>query len=141
MRRCVLDEKVRYHTYKLEREEDLFYSALNYAGTNSTTIYQIDYSDIFYSAYYFSDGNLTDINIYYIKSKKLQEEILRNKRNIIKFDPGTKNWKSFEGEIRDTSAWLFVLRVLIASSKEIHEINKLETEYSKLVNAVKPAMA
>ena len=136
-----MDEKVRFHTHKLEREEDLFYSALNFAGANSTTIYQIDYSDIFYSAYYFSDGNLTDINIYYIKSKKLQEEILRNKRNIIKFDPGTKNWKSFEGEIRDTSAWLFILRILFASSKEVHEINRLETEYSKWVNAVKPAMA
>ena len=30
--------------------------------------------------------------------------------------------------------------VLFASSKEIHEINKLETEYSKWLNATKPAM-
>ncbi|KAF6242435.1 hypothetical protein C6988_08540 [Nitrosopumilus sp. b1] len=127
-----MDDKIRYHSHKLEREEDLFCSALNYAGTNTTVINQVEYSDVFYSTYYFSDGNLTDINVYYVTSKKLQNEINRQQSNIIKFDPGTRSWSAFKGEMRDTSTWLFVLRVLFTSSREIEEIQRLESEYKRL---------
>ena len=85
-----MDEKSRYHVYKLEREKDLFCSVLNYGGTGSANIYQIEDSDYFYSAYYFSDGNLNDINIYYVRSKMLQDIVAR-KGNVIKFEPGTGN--------------------------------------------------
>lgn len=125
-----MDEKSRYHVYKLEREKDLFSSALNYAGTGTATIYQIEDSDYFYSAYYFSDGNLTDINIYYVRSKALQDIIAR-KGNVIKFEPGTGQWEYYRGELKDTHGWLFVLRIMFTSSKEIQEIYKLEHDFER----------
>ena len=125
-----MDETSRYHVYKLEREKDLFYSSLNYAGTGTATIYQIENSDYFYSAYYFSDGNLTDVNIYYVRSKGLQD-IITHKGNLIKFEPGTGQWEHYQGELKDTYGWLFVLRILFSSSKEIQEIYKLEYDFER----------
>ena len=125
-----MDEKSRYHVYKLEREKDLFCSSLNYAGTGTATIYQIENSDFFYSVYYFSDGNLTDVNIYYVRSNELQKKI-ENKGNLIKFEPGTGQWESHQGELKDIYGWLFVLRILFSSSKEIQEIYKLEHDFER----------
>ena len=125
-----MDDKTRYHVYKLEREKDLFSISLNYTGAGSATIYQIEDSDYFYASYYFSDGNITDINIYYVRSKVLQD-IIVHKGNVIKFEPGIGHWESYHGEIKDIYAWLFVLRILFASSKEIQEIYKLEHDYER----------
>lgn len=125
-----MDEKSRYHVYKLEREKDLFYSSLNYAGTGTATIYQIEDSDYFYSIYYFSDGNLTDVNIYYVRSRELQD-MIRHKGNLVRFEPGTGQWEHHRGELKDIYGWLFVLRILFASSREIQEIYKLEHDYER----------
>ena len=125
-----MDEKSRYHVYKLEREKDLFCSVLNVSGTGSANIYQIEDSDYFYSAYYFSDGNLTDVNLYYVRSKMLQDMVAQ-KGNVIKFEPGTGNWDSHQGELKDIFCWLFVLRIMFSSSKEIKEIFKLEEDYER----------
>ena len=134
-----MEEKSRYHVYKLEREKDLFCSSLNYSGTGTATIYQIENSDYFYSVYYFSDGNLTDVNIYYVRSKKLQE-IISQKDNLVKFEPGTGNWEYYHGDLKDTYGWLFVLRILFSSSKEIQEIYKLEHEFEKSYKIKQTAM-
>ena len=125
-----MEEKSRYHVYKLEREKDLFCSSLNFAGTGTATIYQIENSDYFYSTFYFSDGNLTDVNIYYVRSKTLQE-LIANEGNVIKFEPGTGRWEYYQGELKDIYGWLFVLRILFASSKEIQEIYKLEHDFER----------
>ncbi|WP_299291696.1 hypothetical protein [Nitrosopumilus sp.] len=125
-----MDEKSRYHVYKLEREKDLFCSVLNVSGTGSANIYQIEDSDYFYSAYYFSDGNLTDVNLYYIRSKMLQDLVAR-KGNVIRFQPGTGEWDSHQGELKDIYCWLFVLRIMFSSAKEIKEIYKLEEDYER----------
>ena len=125
-----MEEKSRYRVYKLQREKDLFCSALNYSGTGSANIYQIENSDYFYSAYYFSDGNLTDINLYYVRSKALQE-IIACKGNVIKFEPGTGEWEHHQGELKEIYAWLFILRIMFSSSKEIQEIYKLDEAYER----------
>ena len=125
-----MEEKSRYHVYKLQQEKDLFCSALNYSGSGSANIYQIEDSDYFYSAYYFSDGNLTDINLYYVRSKALQEIIAR-KGNVIKFEPGTGEWEYHQGELKEIYAWLFILRIMFSSSKEIQEIYKLDEDYER----------
>ena len=125
-----MNDKSRYHVYKLEREKDLFCSSLNYSGTGTATIYQIENSDYFYSVYYFSDGNLTDVNIYYVRSKALQE-IISQKGNLVKFEPGIGKWEHHHGELKDTYGWLFILRILFSSSKEIQEIYKLEHEFER----------
>ena len=125
-----MDEKRRYHVYKFEREKDLFSISLNYTGAGSATINQIEDSDYFYAAFYFSDGNITDINIYYVRSKVLQD-IINHKGNVIKFEPGTGHWESYHGELKEIYAWLFVLRVILASSKEIQEIYKLEHDFER----------
>ena len=125
-----MDEKSRYRVYKLEREEDLFYSVLNFNGTGSANIYQIEDSDYFYSAYYFSDGNLTDINLYYVRSKTLQDMVAR-KGNVLKFEPGTGEWDFHQGELKDIYCWLFVLRIMFTSSREIKEIYKLDEGYER----------
>ena len=134
-----MEEQSRYHVYKLEREKDLFCSSLNYSGTGTATIYQIENSDYFYSVYYFSDGNLTDVNIYYVRSKELQQ-IISQKGNLVKFEPGTGNWEHYHGELKDTYGWLFVLRILFSSSKEIQEIYKLEHEFEKSYKIKQTAM-
>lgn len=125
-----MDEKSRYRVYKLEREEDLFYSVLNFNGTRSANIYQIEDSDYFYSAYYFSDGNLTDINLYYVRSKTLQDMVAR-KGNVLKFEPGTGEWDFYQGELKEIYCWLFVLRIMLTSSREIEEIYKLDEGYER----------
>lgn len=125
-----MDEKSRYHVYKLEREKDLFCSSLSYTGTGTANIYQIEDSDYFFSTYYFSDGNLTDVNIYYVRSKMLQD-IIAHKGNVIKFVPGTGQWEYHQGELKDIYGWVFVLRIMFTSSKEIQEIYKLEHEFER----------
>jgi len=125
-----MDEKSRYRVYKLEREKDLFCSVLNFGGTGSANIYQIEDSDYFYSAYYFSDGNLNDVNIYYVRSKTLQN-IIASKGNVIKFEPGTGEWEYHQGELKDIYCWLFVLRIMFSSSPEIQEIYKLDEYYQR----------
>jgi len=125
-----MDGKSRYHIYRLEREKDLFCSSLNYTGTGNATIYHIEDSDFFYSIYYFSDGNLTDMNVYYVRSKALQETIAQ-KGNLIRFVPGTGEWEFHRGELKDIYGWVFVLRIVHASSREIHEIYRLEEDYEK----------
>ena len=134
-----MEEKSRYHVYKLEREKDLFCSSLNYSGTGTATIYQIENSDYFYSVYYFSDGNLTDVNIYYVRSKELQQ-IISQKGNLVKFEAGTGNWEHYHGELKDTYGWLFVLRILFSSSTEVQEIYKLEHEFEKSYKIKQTAM-
>ncbi len=125
-----MEEKSRYRVYKLEREKDLFCSALDFSGQGITNIYQIEDSDYFYSSYYFSDGNITDINLYYVRSKKLQD-IIAQKGNVIKFEPGTGEWGYHQGELKEIYCWLFVLRIMFTSSKEIQEILKLDEDYQR----------
>ena len=125
-----MEEKSRYRVYKLERENDLFCSALSYSGTGTTNIYQIEDSDFFYSAHYFSDGNLSDVNLYYVRSKKLQK-IITEQENLIKFEPGTGEWESYQGELKEIYAWLFILRITFTSSKEVQEIYKLDEDYQR----------
>lgn len=125
-----MNEEIKYHVYKLLREEDLFYGSLNCIEARSATVYQIENSDLFYSTCYFSDGNR---HIYYVKSKKLQDAILQ-KGNVIKFTPGTGEWEFFKGELKEIYAWLFVLRIMFSSSKEIQEIYTLEKKHEKCYN-------
>jgi len=118
------------------REEDLFCGALNYVGASSATVYQIENSDLFYTTCYFSDGNL---HLYYVKSKRLQDAILQ-KGNIIKFIPGTGEWEPHKGELKEIYAWLFVLRIMRTSSKDIQEIYKLEHEFEICCNIKQTAV-
>jgi hypothetical protein len=119
-----LKSKAKYHTYKLESEIDLFTCILDYRGSNSTTIFQIESTDIFYKPLYFSDGDLTDINIYYVKSKNLKNATEISK--VIKFNPGTSEWHPAKDLIEETHGWIFISRVLDTSSTEIQQILQLE---------------
>lgn len=119
-----LAAKVNYHVYKLEGEEDLFTCVLDHSTSNSTTIFQIGFTDIFYKPLYFSDGDLTDVNIYYVKSRRLKQGA--NTSKVIKFDLGNSEWYPVRDEIKETHGWLFVSRVLETTSREIHEILQLE---------------
>ena len=132
-----MDVQTRYHVYRLEKEIDLYSISLNYTQSGSATIYQIDDTDYFYGAYYFSDGNITDINIYYIRSKTIKQ-MLAKKGNVIKFAPGTGEWEFHQGELKEIFAWIFVLRILHASSKEIEEIYKLEIQFQEKKPFKKP---
>lgn len=116
--------RVNYHVYKLESEEDLFTCVLDYSSSNATTIFQIGLTDIFYKPLYFSDGDLTDVNLYYVKSLKLREG--SNTSKVIKFNPGSSEWYPAKGEIKETHGWIFISRVLETTSKEIHEVLQLE---------------
>lgn len=108
----------------------MFFHSLNHYGASSATLYQIESSDYFYAPYYFSDGNISDINIYYVRSKKLQNAISQ-KGNTIKFIPGTGDWEPHNGELKEIYAWLFILRVTFTSSMEIQEIYNLEKEFER----------
>jgi hypothetical protein len=119
-----LISKVNYHVYKLEGEEDLFTCVLDYSGSNATTVFQIGVTDIFYKPLYFSDGDLTDVNIYYVKSQRLKEGADTSK--VIKFNPGNSEWYPVRGEVKETHGWIFISRVLETTSREIHEILQLE---------------
>ena len=116
--------KVNYHVYKLESEEDLFTCVLDYSNSNATTIFQIGSTEIFYKPLYFSDGDLTDVNLYYVKSPKLKEG--SNTSKVIKFNPGNSEWYPVRGEIKETHGWIFISRVLETTSREIHEVLQLE---------------
>lgn len=59
------------------------------------------------------------------------QDIVARKGNVIKFEPGTGNWDSHQGELKDIFCWLFVLRIMFSSSKEIKEIYKLEEDYER----------
>lgn len=103
---------------------DLFTCILDYRGSNTTTVFQIGFTDIFYKPLYFSDGDLTDINIYYVKSKNLKDATDVSK--VIKFNPGTSEWHPARDDIEDTHGWIFISRVLDTSSTEIQKILQLE---------------
>ena len=56
---------------------------------------------------------------------------MRLNQILIKFEPGTGEWAHYQGELKDIHGWLFVLRTLFASSKEIQEIYKLEHDFER----------
>ncbi len=116
--------KVNYHVYKLEGEEDLFTCVLDYSNSNAATVFQIGLTEIFYKPLYYSDGDLTDVNLYYVKSQKLKEG--SNTGKVIKFNPGNSEWYPVRGEIKETHGWISISRVLETTSREIHEILQLE---------------
>ena len=55
--------------------------------------------------------------------------MIAQKGNLIKFEPGTGQWEHYQGELKDIYGWLFVLRILFSSSKEIQEIYELEHDF------------
>ena len=124
-----MDDKSRHRVYKLERENDLFCSSLNYSGTGTATIYQIENSDYFYSVCRFSDGNLTDVNIYYVPSKTLQE-IISQKSNLIKFEPGTGEWEYYHGELKDTYGCCLFLESYFLLQKRFKKFTNLNMNLS-----------
>ncbi len=124
----LLDEKrngkINYHTHKFASEQDIFYNILHFSSTNSCSILQIGNTDLFYTPFYFSDGTLTDINIYYIKSQKLKNALKETK--VIRFSPGTGEWLPMKGDLKETYAWFFVSQIISTTSLEIQEIFDLE---------------
>jgi hypothetical protein len=124
--------KVNYHTHKFASEQDLFYNILHYSATNSCSIFQIGNTELFYAPFYFSDGTLTDINIYYIRSEKLMDA-LKDTR-VIRFSPGTGEWLPIKGDLRDTYAWFFVSKIISTTSLEIQEIFNLEKNMNCYLN-------
>jgi len=129
----LLDEKrtgkINYHTHKFAAESDMFYNVLHFSNTNSASILQIGNTDLFYSPFYFSDGTLTDINIYYIKSQKLKNALKETK--VIRFSPGTGEWLPMKGDLKDFYAWFFVSQIISTTSLEIQEIFEMEENLQK----------
>lgn len=115
---------INYHTHKFAGEQDLFYNILHFSGGHSCSIFQIGDTDLFYAPFYFSDGTLTDINIYYLKSEKLRNALKDTK--VIRFSPGTGEWLPVKGDLKDTYAWFFISKIISTTSKEIQEIFSLE---------------
>ncbi len=126
--------KINYHTHKFAGEQDLFYNVLHFSGSHSGSIFQIGDTDLFYAPFYFSDGTLTDINIYYLKSEKLRNALKDTK--VIRFSPGTGEWLPMKGDLKDTYAWFFVSKIISTTSKEIQEILNMEESLQNNVTDV-----
>ncbi|MEM4252600.1 MAG: hypothetical protein QXE84_03650 [Candidatus Nitrosotenuis sp.] len=139
--------KINYHTHKFAGEQDLFYNVLHFSASHSCSIFQIGDTDLFYAPFYFSDGTLTDINIYYLKSEKLRNALKDTK--VIRFSPGTGEWLPMKGDLKDTYAWLpmkgdlkdtyawfFVSKIISTTSKEIQEILNMEESLQNNVTDV-----
>ncbi|WP_205098736.1 hypothetical protein [Candidatus Nitrosotenuis uzonensis] len=126
--------KINYHTHKFAGEQDLFYNVLHFSASHSCSIFQIGDTDLFYAPFYFSDGTLTDINIYYLKSEKLRNALKDTK--VIRFSPGTGEWLPMKGDLKDTYAWFFVSKIISTTSKEIQEILNMEESLQNNVTDV-----
>lgn len=123
---------VNYHVHKFAAEQDLFYNILHFSGSHTSSIFQIGDTDLFYTPFYFSDGTLTDINIYYLKSEKLRNAL--NDTRVIRFSPGTGEWLPMKGDLKDTYAWFFISKIVSTTSHEIHEIYNLEESLTGMTN-------
>jgi hypothetical protein len=91
-------------------------------------ILQVANTDLFYAAFYFSDSTITDVNLYYVKSTKLQKAIEQSR--IIRFSPGNGEWVPTKGDLKETYAWFFISRIISSTSKEVEAIKNLEKFYN-----------
>jgi len=122
------ERRVNYYAHKFEAEQDLFYNLLHFSHANTSTILQVGNTDLFYAAFYFSDGTITDINLYYVKSVKLKKAIEQSR--IIRFSPGNGEWVPTKGDLKETYAWFFVSRIISSTSKEVEAIKSLEKSHN-----------
>jgi len=122
------ERRVNYSAHKFETEQDLFYNLLHFSQTNTSMILQVANTDLFYAAFYFSDSTITDVNLYYVKSTKLQKAIEQSR--IIRFSPGNGEWVPTKGDLKETYAWFFISRIISSTSKEVEAIKNLEKFYN-----------
>ena len=122
------ERRVNYSAHKFETEQDLFYNLLHFSQTNTSMILQVANTDLFYAAFYFSDSTITYVNLYYVKSTKLQKAIEQSR--IIRFSPGNGEWVPTKGDLKETYALFFISRIISSTSKEVEAIKNLEKFYN-----------